>query len=213
LSEAALTTKRLRLLPLAASDFDLFRDLFCDADTMRHVDAPMARRDVRANFRATLQEIGRAGGPCFFRIESRRTRRALGVCALQRLDARARRIEVGIVMLAAARGRGYAAESVRAVTAFAFGSLPIDTVWVQYRAANAAAARLFAGLGFRPAAVSGRRFAQSTQRAVMQRSAWRASNQPTGESTHVEHDPFSRERGQRRRPAPHRRQPSASNDA
>ncbi len=46
------------------------------------------------------------------------------------------------------RRRHYASEALAGLVAAALRTLPIDTVWVQYRRANGGAARLFDALGF-----------------------------------------------------------------
>jgi len=88
------------------------------------------------------------GGPRFFVVVEKSSGRSAGVCAVQAIQPRERSVEVGVMLRRSGRQRGYASEALSAVIAAAFETLPIDTVWVQYRKANGGAARLFDALGF-----------------------------------------------------------------
>src|SRR5262249_54010507 len=93
---------------------------------------------------------------------------------------RERSAELGIMLLPGARGRSYARAAMLRLMMAAFEALSIDMIWVQYRPANVAAARLFAELGFSRRASSRPRRARSTQCVrFMQRATWYiVSNQP-----------------------------------
>lgn len=160
-------------------DLALFEELYCDAETMRYISAPMTRRDARTSFHATLRAMRAPAGPCFLVLRTARGGRAVGLCSLQRVDARHRRVELGIMLTARSRGRGLASECLRAVTDFAFEALPIDSIWVQYRSANAAAERVFSGLGFLPSGSSRARTARRMRSVgVLTRPAWRDLSSP-----------------------------------
>ena len=146
-----LETRRLILRPLGRGDEALFCALYGDAATMRFIGRPLAPPRARTSFATALRAAGRPGGPQFFAIVTK-AGGAVGMCALQAVERRARRVEGGIVLAPRAQGKGYAREAFAALAAAAFRTLPIDMLWVQYRGSNAAAGLLFSRLGFSPAA-------------------------------------------------------------
>lgn len=177
---------------MATNDEALFCELYSDANTMRFISRPMSRRQAHLSFHATLQSMQCPEGPRFFSIAEKRGARAIGVCAIQPIEECERRAELGLMLKRDARGRGLGEEILSKVMTLAFQALPIDTVWVQYRPANAAATRLFAGLGFSAQPGVRPRAARRDHRiAFMQRSAWRVTSKPTRGRLHVEHHRFS----------------------
>jgi aminoglycoside 6'-N-acetyltransferase len=143
-----ILTPRLRLRALTLDDLALFRALYCDPGTMRHVGKPMSRTLAAASLHATLAATRKPGGLRFYTIVERQSRRGVGLCSLRPAAWDERGVEAGLMLLPAARGRGYAHEALRALIGDAFFRLPIEAVWVQYRRANADAARLCDSLGF-----------------------------------------------------------------
>jgi hypothetical protein len=81
-------------------------------------------------------------------IAERKSRRGVGMCSLRPAAWDKHGVEAGLMLLPAARGRGYAREALRALIDDAFLRMPIESVWVQYRRANVEAAKLCDGLGF-----------------------------------------------------------------
>ncbi len=146
-----ILSARLRLRALAPGDLALFRALYCDAATMRHVGRPLSRADARASLRATVAAMRKRHGLRFFAIAERSTRRGIGLGSLHPAAWDARGAEAGLMLLPAARGRGYAREALAALIEAAFFQLRADAVWVQYRRANTAAERLCDDTGFRSA--------------------------------------------------------------
>lgn len=146
--QAPIATTRLHLRALAAGDLGLFRDLYTDAGTMRHIGRPVSAEWAEASFHATLEAAREPLGPRFFVIVERRRRRAIGLCSVQAVARAERSAEIGIMLGPDARRRLFATEALSALTAMALRTLPIDTVWAQYRKANRGAARLFDALGF-----------------------------------------------------------------
>jgi RimJ/RimL family protein N-acetyltransferase len=138
---------RVHLRALALSDLALFRELYCDAKTMRHIGRRYSRAYAAASLRATLVAGEEPCGPFFFAIIERCDDRAVGLCSI-RPTANARCHELGIMLVRPARGRGLAREALCVLVDAAFRTLPITTVSVQYRCANAAMARVCDRLGF-----------------------------------------------------------------
>ena len=175
-----IATGRLRLRALATRDLALFRDLYCDAEVMRFIGRPVLPKQAAASFCATLQAMRQLQGPWFFVVLDKRGGRAVGVCSIQPVAACERSVEIGIMLRRDARRRRFASEALSALMAAALRSLPIDTVWVQYRKANKGAARLFDALGFsetdgwRPRGARPRLCVRIVQRPALQ------SNQPQG---------------------------------
>ena len=161
-----------------AGDLALFRALYSDARTMRHIGRPMSPELARASLHATLEAGRKPHGPRFFVIVERRHRHAVGLCSVQPVALRERSVEIGIMLRRDARRRRIASEAVSALMTAVLRTLPIDTIWVQYRKANRAAARLFDALGFlesdgwRPPGANLRLCVR-----ILQRPAWQ-SNQP-----------------------------------
>ena len=167
-------TARLRIRTLSESDQALFCRLYTDAESMRFIGRPLSWTRAQAAFDSTLQSIrDEDGGPCFFAIVPKASKRAVGLCAIQPVARTARRAEIGIMLAREGRGLRYGAEAISGLATNAFRALPIDRLWVQYHPANMAANRLFAGLGFLPelhARPKGARRGQCI--GVTQRSAW-----------------------------------------
>jgi RimJ/RimL family protein N-acetyltransferase len=173
----ALVTQRLRLRALRPTDEVTFCRLYGDAGTMQFIARPLSRRAAAESFQAILDSTHGCDGPLFFAIQQKGCRRPLGFCGVQLPDQRMRGVEIGIVLDANARRRGYAGEVLGALVDLAFTSLPIECVWVQYRATNSAAERLFAGAGFSSTATRPHRVRQTQHVRALQRTAYRKSNQ------------------------------------
>jgi len=187
-----LTTARLRLRGVRAADEAVFCALYGDASTMRHIARPWSHSVAARRFQALLETTPDCNGAHFFAIALKDRAAAIGFCGIQAPEPRTRAAEVGIVLGADARGRGYGGEALRAAIAFAFDSLPIDRVWVQYRSSNSAARRLFAGAGFESAAVRSQSVRRQRQVRVLQRADSCEHSSPTRRGSHrVERHQFS----------------------
>lgn len=143
-----ILTARLRLRALTRRDLALFRALYCDAATMRHVGRPLSRAEVRASLHATVAATRQPGGMRFYAIAERQSRRGVGLGSLRPAAWDKRGAEAGLMLLPAAQGRGYAREALAALIETAFFQLRAGAVWVQYRRANANITKLADCLGF-----------------------------------------------------------------
>ena len=146
-----ILTERLRLRALATRDLALFRALYCDAATMRHVGRPLSSADARASLRATIAATRQPGSLRFYAITERKSRRGVGLCSLRPAAWDEHGVEAGLMLLPVACGCGYAREALSALIEAAFFQLRVGAVWVQYRRANTAAGRLCDATGFRRA--------------------------------------------------------------
>ncbi|HSN00887.1 MAG TPA: GNAT family N-acetyltransferase [Rudaea sp.] len=143
-----ILTPRLRLRALTLSDLVLFRALYCDPGTMRHVGKPMSRARAAASLGATIAATRKPGNLRFFVIAERKSRRGVGMCSIRPAVWDKCGAEAGLMLLLAVRGHGYAREALAALIDDAFSQPLIDAVWVQYRRANLSMARLCDSLGF-----------------------------------------------------------------
>lgn len=176
-----ILTSRLRLRALTLNDLALFRALYCDPGTMRHIGKPMSRARAAASLGATIAATRKPGGLRFYTIVERQSRRGVGMCSLRPAARDKRGVELGIMLVRNARGRGYAREAFAALIDDAFFRLPIAAVWVQHSRANAEAARLNDALGFHPIIAKRLHGARRGQRAwVLRRPKQHGSpHQPT----------------------------------
>ena len=169
--------------------------LYCDAETMRHIGAPMTPEDARASFRLALKRskdqplLSR-----FYAMLEADSGRAVGICGIQSFDSFARTAELGMMLIAQARARGHATEGLAALVTAAFAIFPIDTVWVQYSQEHAAAERLVIDVGF--VRCSGENLVDACEAKrvwSINRSSWGFSSPSTatGEERHVERDRLS----------------------
>ena len=145
----ALHTTRLRMRPIEERDEALYVALYSDEATMQFVGPTLSAAGARRSFQSALRTVS-ASPARFVAIEDAMTGARAGLCGLTHGAERAPACEFGILLTAAARGRGFGFEASVALIDFAFATLPIDAVRVQYHRANAAAARLFERIGLRP---------------------------------------------------------------
>ena len=171
-----ILTPRLRLRALAQRDLALFRALYCNAATMRHIGKPMSRADALASLRATLAAARKPDGPRFFVIAERESRRGIGLCSHRPAIWRKNSAELGIMLVPRARGRGYAHEALQALIRMAFFQLRAKAVWVQYRRANVIMARLCEAAGFETE--SAQHPARGCVRMLRRSESGNQSNQP-----------------------------------
>ena len=167
----ALPASGLRLRALHPTDQALFCALYGDVETMKFIGPPLESRIAIGRFAALIESGDAMDCPRFFAITQAHPVETVGFCGIQPPDDRMRGAEIGIVLEACARGRGYGSFVIKRLIETAFALLPIDCVWVQYRASNKAAERLFAGAGFKPAAMRPYRVRQTQRIRLLDRAA------------------------------------------
>jgi RimJ/RimL family protein N-acetyltransferase len=168
-----ILTPRLLLRPMSGRDGALFARLYCDAQTMRHIGRPMSPASAATSLRATLAAARKPGGPRFFVIAERRSRRRIGLCSLRPIPPRDGRVELGLMLLPQASGQGYARAALAVLIDMAFKALPIDAVWVQYRHANAKASRLCDAVGLPTPCIDDPKARRGQCVRVLWRPKWR----------------------------------------
>jgi RimJ/RimL family protein N-acetyltransferase len=141
LAPLELTTARLLLRPIRESDEMLYCELFCDPETMRFIGRPWTRADAARAFRGVL-ETTRATPPraLFLTMTPKDMQQPIGLCTLQNFDP-LRRAELGMMLVPSARAFGVATETLIAVLAHIFATLPLDEVWVRFAVDHAVATR------------------------------------------------------------------------
>jgi ribosomal-protein-alanine N-acetyltransferase len=144
-----LGTPRLKLRPLRKTDSSAVYGMMSDPEVMAFwdwaaFDDPAVVDELVAGQLAQIADetalywaVCPAGGDM-----------AVGVCDLSDIDLHHRRAEVGFLFARAHWGQGYAAESMAAVVAHAFGALGLERLWARFHAGNDASKALLSRLGF-----------------------------------------------------------------
>ena len=141
-----ITSARLELRALAPQDARLYCDLYMDPQTMRFIAPPLTAHQAARSFRAALRSSDPTRGrPVFLTIVARASQQSMGLCAIRQITPDS--AETGVIINAAARGRGIATESLRAAIEWALAALAVEHVWVRIAAGNHAAERVTRALG------------------------------------------------------------------
>lgn len=141
-------TLRLCVKPLAPDDAALYCDLYTDSQTMQFIGPPLSRARAMRVFRKYLRSAPSPDKPLLCAIIEKATRQGVGICAIQRLDERNRRAEVGIMLKPACHARGFAKEGLAALLGEAFAILPVDEIEARVAAEHAVVERLVVSVGF-----------------------------------------------------------------
>ena len=139
-----LETPRLRLRNLRPTDLADFHTYRADPAVTRYQGFDVFSREQAAAFIAQQLplEFGQPGQWVQYGIESQRTGRLIGDCAVQLQQEDARIAEIGITIAPTAQRQGYAREVLQALPDF---HRVVETV----DAENAASIALLESLGFR----------------------------------------------------------------
>lgn len=146
-----IPTTRLTLRWLVPNDVPALWRIFGDPEVCRYWSRP-ALRDLDAA-RALHAEIGRLfEDRSLFQwgIAERATDRVVGTCTLAALSAEHRRAELGFALAREVWGRGYVAEVLPALVAFAFDTLGLHRLEADVDPRNAGSIRALERVGFQP---------------------------------------------------------------
>jgi len=149
-----LTTEQLRLRGYALADFDWFDALHSDPVVMRHAGG--VRPDRADNWRRFLMNFGvwELFGYGFWMVEERAGGARIGLCGLFNAQRGIAAIdaypEAGWMIAAAAFGKGYATETMRAVLDWADAHLDVTQTGCIIDPAHAVSIRVADKLGYRP---------------------------------------------------------------
>lgn len=144
-----ITTERLRLRWLTGNDVPSLAAIFSDAEVCRYWSRPPLADFAAAE--GLHEEIVR----CFLArslfqwgIAERGTDTVIGTCTLAALSPEHRRAELGFALARSAWGRGYMAEALPALLAFAFGELDLHRLEADVDPRNERSIRVLERLGF-----------------------------------------------------------------
>lgn len=155
---APFDTARLHLRPLRAEDEALYCTLYTDPDVMSHIGKPLEPEAARRQFAIACRRNGAGDGmERRWTVSDRSTGRPVGLLALLADRADRDNVELGVMLLPAAQGRGFARELNDAVVARAFGTggWGLRRVWARHASGHAAAAAALGASGFAPALPAG----------------------------------------------------------
>ena len=148
-------TPRLRLRLLQPVDEALYCALYTDPGVMEHVGSPLSADAARRGFSDARRRNAAADGTQRrWAVLDRGSGEALGLLALLRDPLDPDDAELGVMLLPAAHGRGFAREISGAVVAHAFGpgGWGLRRLWARHAPGHAAAAGVLQASGFQPAA-------------------------------------------------------------
>src|SRR4051794_16116932 len=128
-----------------AEDADMLYEALADLDAWEERSASPPRPVDRADFERRLA-AGDLDGDVHFVVEADGV--AVGRCTLMHEDTLARSAEVGISLLATARGKGVGTEALRQLIEFAFLRRNLRRLYLEVLASNAAAIGAYRKLGF-----------------------------------------------------------------
>ncbi|HEX2062245.1 MAG TPA: GNAT family N-acetyltransferase [Thermoanaerobaculia bacterium] len=138
-------TERLTFRCWTPADLVRATSLWCDPEVMRFMGGPYTREEVAARLAreiANLEERGIQYWPLFSGDEF------IGCCGLKPNPDDASQLELGFHLLPAYWGRGFGAESARAVIAYAFDLVGADAIYAGHHPHNEASRALLTRLGF-----------------------------------------------------------------
>lgn len=149
--DEVIETPRLRLRRFTAADLPAFVAYRCDPEVARYQSWDDCTPDEAEAFLAEQDGLrpGTPGTWFQFAVEVKSTGALAGDCALHVHDEDPRLGAIGYTLAREAQGRGYAAEAVRALLGYAFGTLRLHRVSATTDCENAASVALLERVGMR----------------------------------------------------------------
>jgi RimJ/RimL family protein N-acetyltransferase len=144
-----LATERLRLRWLTPADAPALFAVFGDPAVCRYWSRPpLPDLAAAAELQWEIAELFAERSLFQWGIAERETDAVVGTCTLASLSEEHRRAEVGFALARAAWGRGYVAEVLPALLAFAFETLGLHRVEADVDPRNARSIRALERVGF-----------------------------------------------------------------
>ncbi len=144
-----LTTERLKLRPLAATDAAALFTIFSDARVMRYwSSAPWTSIDKANEMIARDTAALAAGEHLRLGLETMTDGRLIGHCSLFNFNVQCQRCDIGYGMAFDAWGHGYMHEALTAVLNYGFRELALNRVEADIDPRNLASAKTLERLGF-----------------------------------------------------------------
>jgi RimJ/RimL family protein N-acetyltransferase len=142
-------TERLRVSTLAATDYALFCQLYCDSNTMALIGPPLTPEKAEISFALALKRSQRSSyKQRFMRVALLANNSDLGICGFTQGQDSIHTYEPGLLLLPHARAQGFAFEVLSKLCDLLFTQANAEEIWLQYRAEHSAADRLVRRLGF-----------------------------------------------------------------
>jgi len=139
---------------------------------MRFIGAPLPETIAGERFRDVLRMM--YASPLawlLLAVDENDSGETIGLCGVPHFDARAPRLEIGIVLSGSARGKGYSAQVLRGLSARLFALLPVDTLYLNYDPRNVPLDRAAASAGYSKAVeiaeARSRHFCRTAQRFLL----------------------------------------------
>jgi len=149
-STPVLTTQRLMLRPLAATDARALYAIFSDPTVVRYWSAePWTDISMAETAIARALEAYRDETELRFAIELAGSREVIGTVALHHFYNQYNRCELGYAIASGHWGNGYASEAIEAVLDHGFNEVGINRVEADIDPRNDASAHVLEKLGFR----------------------------------------------------------------
>jgi [ribosomal protein S5]-alanine N-acetyltransferase len=145
----AFDTARLHLRPIGELDEALYCHLYRDPELMRHIAAPMTLEAARRSFDAAVRQQATTRQRWIV-CEKNRTA-GIGLVGLSVDTVEADVAEIGVMLHAAAQGKGYGTESMAGVIDQAFSTMPLRLLWIRQSIANHPVNGMMVKLAFRRA--------------------------------------------------------------
>jgi RimJ/RimL family protein N-acetyltransferase len=150
LDTPTLTTRRLRLRPVADHDADDLFSLMSDREVLRYWDSPAWTDPERSTaFIERCRHLATEGTGVRLVVERLDDQAFLGWCTLQTWNPEFRSASLGYCYGQAAWGHGYATEAAHALLDWGFATLDLNRVQAEADTRNVASRRVLEKLGFR----------------------------------------------------------------
>ena len=145
-----IDTPRLALRWLEADDVPALFAIFGDSEVCRYWSHPPLRDLAAAGeLRRDIQHYFAERSLFQWGLAERATNQVIGTCTLASLSSEHRRAEVGFALARAAWGRGYIAEALPALLAFAFDTLGLHRIEADVDPRNERSLHVLEREGFR----------------------------------------------------------------
>jgi RimJ/RimL family protein N-acetyltransferase len=136
---------------LQPSDESFYREIYCDAETMRYIGEPLSSDQATRSFRTALKRAACESSTSIVRIVvDARTCTKLGICGATLGVPRLGYVEAGVVLSRNARDKRLSRGIFMGFVEYLFTSSSTMRVQVRYAMANIAMRRLALSLAFEP---------------------------------------------------------------
>lgn len=144
-----INSERLLLRPLAEADLQLYLDLYTNPETMACIGEPLTQEKAKHSFQIALRlNAKRPFRRLFLSIVAQG--RCVGLCAINQWHTETAQVEVGIMLLSAWHGQGYAKDALTALIRRVQQQFYGAVIKGDLEPKNKAAVQLVLKTGFKP---------------------------------------------------------------